>query len=143
MKRKLLNHINHRNAPLPEGPWLMYQKWEDLLCMHIPVNAQELMPHIPKELELDLYGGDAWISIFPFKVRNLQVRGLPRFPYIHEFLELNVRTYVKYKNVPGIYFFSLDAEKLIPVIGARIGTLPYYKAKMRKAEINEWTEYAS
>ncbi|MBF0753891.1 DUF2071 domain-containing protein [Jeotgalicoccus halotolerans] len=143
MKNKLLNYLNHRNAPLPKGPWMMYQRWENLLCMHIPADAAKLISHIPKELELDLYGGEAWISIFPFKVNKLQLRGLPRFPYFHEFLELNVRTYVKYKNVPGIYFFSLDAEKIMPVIGARLGTLPYYKAKMNAEEINGWTEYYS
>lgn len=143
MKRKLLKHRNHRNVPFPKGIWTMYQKWEDLLCVHIPVDERELLPHVPKELELDLYDGNAWISIFPFKVKNLQLRGLPRFPYIHKFLELNVRTYVKYKNISGIYFFSLDAEKIIPAIGARFGTLPYYKAKMKKTEINDWVEYKS
>lgn len=121
----------------------MYQKWENLLCLHIPVDAGELLPHVPNELELDLYDGDAWISIFPFKVKNLQFRGLPKPPYIHEFLELNVRTYVKYKNIPGIYFFSLDAAKILPVIGARLGTLPYYKAGMKTAEKNGWTDYYS
>lgn len=143
MKHKLLNYLNHRNAPLPKGPWTMYQKWENLLCMHIPLDAAELLPHVPKELELDLYDGEAWISIFPFKVKNLQFRGLPKPPYIHEFLELNVRTYVKYKDIPGIYFFSLDAAKIMPVLGARLGTLPYYKAKMKTSEINGWTEYYS
>lgn len=113
------------------------------MCLHIPIDAAELLPHVPKELELDLYDGDAWISIFPFKIKNLQFKGLPKPPYIHEFLELNVRTYVKYKNIPGIYFFSLDAAKIMPVIGARLGTLPYYKAKMKTSEINGWIEYYS
>ena len=143
MKHDLLNYLNHRNAPLPAGKWTMYQKWENLLCMHVPLEAAELLPYVPKELELDMYDGKAWISIFPFKVKNLQFRGLPKLPYIHKFLELNVRTYVKYKNIPGIYFFSLDAAKILPVLGARLGTLPYYKAKMKESDINGWTEYYS
>ncbi|WP_052749867.1 DUF2071 domain-containing protein [Salinicoccus halodurans] len=42
-----------------------------------------------------------------------------------------------------VYFFSLDAAKTIPVLGARLGTLPYFKAKMKKAEKAGWTHYSS
>ena len=143
MKQELMNFTEHRNAPFPNGPWTLYQRWENLLCMHIPVDPDELAPHVPKELELDIYDGYAWLSVFPFQVRDMQFRGLPTFPYFDDFLELNVRTYVRYKNIPGIYFFSLDAEKTIPVIGARMGTLPYYKARMKLAEKNGWIHYQS
>ncbi|MFC3418404.1 YqjF family protein [Salinicoccus hispanicus] len=143
MKQELLKYTEGRNAPLPEGPWSMYQRWEDLMCMHIPVEPEVLLPHVPDELELDIYDGSAWISIFSFNVRNMQLRGMPRFPYVHEFLELNVRTYVRYQNIPGIYFFSLDAAKVIPVIGARLGSLPYFKAGMKAAKRNEWTHFSS
>lgn len=139
----LLNYIEHRTAPLPDYPWTMYQKWEDLVCMHIPVDPEELLPHVPQELAVDLYDGQAWISIFPFHIRNLKLRNKPKFPYFHEFLELNVRTYVKHKGIPGVYFFSLDAEKIMPVLGARAVTLPYYKAKMKRKEKHGWMHYSS
>src|SRR5690625_5339622 len=90
---------------------MMYQKWEDLLSLHIPVDPEALRSHVPKELELDVYGGKAWISIFPFLIRDLRFRNMPRFPYFHKFLELNVRTYVKHKGIPGVYFFSLEDRK--------------------------------
>ena len=143
MKNRLLNYTEHRTAPLPRFPWMMYQRWEDLVCMHILVDPGELLPHIPRELDLDLYGGKAWISIFPFLIRNLGLRSMPRFPYFHKFLELNVRTYVKHKGIPGVYFFSLDAEKIMPVLGARTVTLPYYKAKMKREEKHGWVHYSS
>lgn len=140
---ELLRYTNHRTAPLPGCPWMMQQKWEDLLCLHIPVDAGELSPHIPAELELDLYGDKAWISIFPFQIRDLGLRGMPKFPYFHKFLELNVRTYVKHKGIPGVYFFSLDAEKVMPVLGAKTVTLPYYKAKMKRKVKHGWVHYSS
>lgn len=143
MKHELLNYLEHRTAPLPKGPWAMYQRWDDILCLHIPVDAEALSRYIPDGLSLDLYEGSAWVSIFPFKIKDLQFRGLPKPPYIHHFLELNVRTYVKHKNIPGIYFFSLDAEKSLPVLGARMGTLPYFKAKMRAKEKDGWIHYES
>ncbi len=139
----LLNYTGHRTAPLPAYPWMMYQKWEDLLSLHIPVDPEALRSHVPKELELDVYGGKAWISIFPFLIRDLRFRNMPRFPYFHKFLELNVRTYVKHKGIPGVYFFSLDAEKMVPVLGARSVTLPYHKAKMKRVEKHGWTHYSS
>ncbi|WP_186365468.1 YqjF family protein [Salinicoccus cyprini] len=143
MKQTLLDYTEGRNAPLPDGPWSMYQRWEDLMCMHIPVEPQALLPHVPEALELDIYDGYAWISIFSFNVRNMQLRGLPKFPYAHKFLELNVRTYVRHQNIPGIYFFSLDAAKIIPVIGARSGSLPYFKAGMKAAKKNGWIHFSS
>lgn len=121
----------------------MYQRWEDILVLHVPVDIEKLAPHVPNQLTLDSYQGKAWISIFPFYLRNIRFRGLPKFPYIHKFLELNVRTYVTYNDIPGVYFFSLDAEKLIPVLGARTATIPYYKSKMTRSQHDGWTLYSS
>jgi len=46
--------------------------------------------------------------------------------------ELNVRTYVHYNGVPGVWFFSLDAARLPAVFAARATFgLPYYWAQMR------------
>jgi hypothetical protein len=54
---------------------------------------------------------------------------LPPIPGFSEFNELNLRTYVVHEGKPGIWFFSLDASKVIPAIGARVlFGLPYYSA---------------
>jgi uncharacterized protein YqjF (DUF2071 family) len=66
-------------------------------------------------------------------------------PGLSETLELNVRTYVRHNGRPGVYFFSLDAEKLLVVLGARwFYHLPYYHAEMsmRMGE-GERIEYSS
>jgi uncharacterized protein YqjF (DUF2071 family) len=45
--------------------------------------------------------------------------------------ELNVRTYVHLDGVPGVWFFSLDAENAAAVLAARVGFhLPYFRARM-------------
>jgi uncharacterized protein YqjF (DUF2071 family) len=42
-----------------------------------------------------------------------------------------VRTYVVYNGMPGIWFFSLDASKLVAVLAARLFfMLPYYSANI-------------
>jgi uncharacterized protein YqjF (DUF2071 family) len=126
-----LNETKHRPFPLPKSPWILTQVWNDMLFLHYQIDPTLLRSYVPEELEIDLYEGKAWISIIPFKITKMRARGLPHFPYLHTYLELNVRTYVKYKGVPGIYFFSLDADKLLAVLGAQVGLgLPYKKAHM-------------
>jgi uncharacterized protein YqjF (DUF2071 family) len=41
---------------------------------------------------------------------NVALRGVPSLPWVSAFPELNVRTYVRVRERPGIYFFSLDAN---------------------------------
>ena len=44
--------------------------------------------------------------------------------------ELNLRTYVSHDGHSGVYFFSLDAQGILGVVGARLfHHLPYYYAR--------------
>src|SRR5699024_293247 len=54
----------------------------------------------------------------------------------------NVRTYVKFEGVGGAYFFSLDANKLAIVLGAKMLTLPYKNAKMRMMKGDQINYYS-
>ena len=114
-----------------ENSWLMTQAWKDVLFLHWPVSKEELRKHVPAELELDLYNDQAWISLVLFKVEGTRPRLMPSVPPVSNYLELNVRTYVKHGKKPGIYFFSLDASSDLVVSITRLGDfLPYMKAKM-------------
>jgi hypothetical protein len=42
----------------------------------------------------------------------------PALPLLSESHELNVRTYVHLGGVPGVWFFSLDANNRVAVLGA-------------------------
>jgi uncharacterized protein YqjF (DUF2071 family) len=66
---------------------------------------------------------------------------VPAVPVISHFAEINVRTYVTYEGIPGVYFFSLDAANLSAVLGARFAyALPYFHAsfvvRKKAAEIS-------
>jgi len=111
--------------------WAMLQRWEDLLFVHWEVSPELLKKHLPPGLELDLWGGNAWISIVSFKVSKTRLRYLPRIPYITPMLQVNVRTYVMKNGEKGVYFFTIDTNKLSAATGARLFTLPYFKAKMK------------
>jgi len=108
----------------------MTQTWSDLLFAHWPIEVAQLRPLVPNLLPIDLYEGSAWVSITPFRVTQIRGRFLPPIPPFASFHELNVRTYVKIENKPGVFFFSLDASSLAAVMGARaLYRLPYYHAR--------------
>ncbi len=65
-------------------------------------------------------------------------------PFHIDFLELNVRTYVKFGERRGVYFFSLDADHYPSVWGARtFYGLPYFRAKMSYENKNGVINYSS
>jgi uncharacterized protein YqjF (DUF2071 family) len=135
----------HRPWPLPTTPWVMTQRWNDLLFLHYAVAPAVLRSLVTEMLTLDLYDGSAWLSITPFFLDHLRPHGTPMFPLISRFPELNVRTYVTYQGKPGVYFFSLDAGNLSAVWGARVFyRLPYWKSSMKmKGRGSERIEYSS
>jgi uncharacterized protein len=110
----------------------MAQTWHDLLFAHWPLPPDVLRPLVPSQLPLDAYEGQCWLAVTPFHMSGVRPRGLPAIPGFSALPELNVRTYVKLENKPGVYFFSLDAGILSAVFAARsFYRLPYYYARMR------------
>lgn len=115
----------------PGGQPVMHQEWGKLLFMHWRVDESVLRPHIPDSLEIDTYGGSAWMAIAPFTMWD--IRAFPPFvpavPGLDSLHELNVRTYVHHDGEPGVWFFSLDTNSRAAVLGARtFFHLPYYHA---------------
>lgn len=144
MTQAIEKDVAHRPFPLPEGPWIMFQSWRELLFAHWPVPVEQLRPLVPSELVLEEFGGSAWIGLTPFRLTDLHARFLPPVPGLSEFPEMNLRTYVRVGDRPGIYFFSLDAASTLAVLGARIGyRLPYYRAGMRIDSRDGWVHYRS
>lgn len=121
----------HRPWPPPTGSWVMFQRWHDLLFAHWRVPANTLRPLVPDALPLDLFDGEAWLAVAPFRMSGVRLRGLPPVPGASRFPELNVRTYVRVGEKPGVYFFSLDATNPLAVAAARTGfRLPYHRSRM-------------
>jgi uncharacterized protein len=111
--------------------WL--QEWTDVLFVHVPVSPDELLRHVPRGLELDTYDGRAYISLVGFRLK-LRPAGLPFLPGLSSLLELNVRTYVRCHESPGIIFLRMYADHRVAVAAARLLTpLCYQPAKMRAA----------
>lgn len=140
----LLQQTDHRPIPLPSAPWIMVQQWHDLLFAHWALPPEQIRHVVPKELDLDLWNGQAYVAVAPFHMSGIRARWFLPVPTLSRFPELNVRTYVRYQDVPGVYFFSLDAGSLPAVWSARAGYgLPYFHAKMSVKTGPSQIEYAS
>jgi uncharacterized protein YqjF (DUF2071 family) len=133
--KTILQHTEHRPWPMPDRRWVMTQTIHDLLFAHWACDPGGLRKHVPAEFELDVFAGQAWIGIVPFWMTNVAARGMPALPGISTFPELNVRTYVRVEDKPGIYFFSLDAGSRVAVLAGRLLlNLPYHAASMTVAD---------
>jgi uncharacterized protein YqjF (DUF2071 family) len=122
----------------------MTQSWNDLLFAHWRVDALQLRRAVPDVFDLDLFDGEAWLGIVPFYMTNVGVRHMPSLPWLSAFPELNVRTYVRMAERPGVYFFSLDAGRRLAVAAARaLLNLPYYVAAMSAERRGDGVDYHS
>lgn len=135
---------DHRPWPVPRSPWIMAQRWEDLLFAHWPAPARSLRDRIPPQLSLDTFDDSAWLGITPFRMSGVRPRGLPALPGLSAFPEINVRTYVRAREKPGVFFFSLDAGNSIAVaLARRLFHLPYHHAAMSVESAGDGISYRS
>ena len=121
----------------------MEQGWYDLLFAHWTCSMQRIRDLVPPELEVDAYAGQAWVSIASFHLR-LRPRGLSAMGKFWYFPELNFRTYVRFREHGGIFFFSLDAGSLAAVLGARaFFCVPYFHSRMQIASEGSQVRFKS
>lgn len=123
-----------RTAPArcPDRRPLMYHKWRSLSFLHWALPPTAVRPLVPAGLELDLFGGQAYVGLVPFTMLGVRPAGLPAAPGLSGFHETNVRTYVHRRGRdPGVWFFSLDAANPVAVVLARaLFHLAYHNARM-------------
>jgi uncharacterized protein len=125
----------------PAGPPLgsrqiMSQWWRDVAFLHWPVEPRLLAPLLPRGVRPDEFEGAAWVGLIPFRMVGAGIgRGRP-VPHLGTFPETNVRVYsVDDRGHHGVTFLSLEAARLLVVLGARLGfNVPYQWASMRIRE---------
>ncbi len=112
--------VSHVVCPAPVKHPVMKQQWRDLAYIHWRYDPHEVQALLPDGIEVDTFDGSAWVGLIPFSMRNISFPFIPPVPYFGSFPEVNVRTYVKRNGVPGVWFFSLDVNRLIPAFFARL-----------------------
>lgn len=121
----------------PDEAHIMRQNWRDLLFVHWSYPRETIQATLPRGLTVDTFEGRAWVGIVPFFMRDVHPRFVPSVPFLSNFLELNVRTYVlDPEGRPGVWFYSLDCNNAVAVAAARVGFfLPYHEAEMSAEEL--------
>jgi len=124
------------------NPAAVRMTWANLLFLHWRVDPALMRPLIPPPLTLDLFDNAAWIGLVPFRMEHSSFRGFPPLPGLTNFFECNVRTYVTLRDKPGVWFFSLDAQTLLPVLGGRwLWSLPYIYSRFNVQRTASTTDY--
>ena len=119
-------------APRPVRRPLMYQSWSWLAFLHWSYPPAVVQRLLPAGLRVHDLEGRAWVGLTPFVLGDLRTPLFPAPPWCSRFPETNVRTYVVGPDGrEGLWFFSLDAARLEPVLVARSTyALPYMWSQM-------------
>ena len=143
-QRKVMDERDHRPWPLPDGPWIMGQTWEQLMFAHWRVPFEALREVVHPNIPLDTFDGSAWLGVTPFTVTGLHLHATPPPPLVSSFHEINVRTYSTIDGKPGVYFLSLDAASRMAVETARrVYRVPYFQAEIEVEQVGERRRYTS
>ena len=71
--------------------------WKNLVMANYVVDPAVLTPYLPNKTELDLFKGNAYVSLVGFMFMNTRVLGF-KIPFHVHFEEVNLRFYVRYND---------------------------------------------
>jgi uncharacterized protein YqjF (DUF2071 family) len=134
-----------RTPTAPVARPVFVQEWTRLTYLHWRYDPAVVAPFMPPGVEPDLCEGSTWVGLIPFHLRRVRVLGTPAVPYVSSFRETNVRLYgVDARGRRGVVFRSLDADRLLPVLAARLThRLPYCWSRMRLRRDGDELTYRS
>jgi uncharacterized protein YqjF (DUF2071 family) len=109
--------------------------WYHLAMLNFPADADSLQKHVPAGTELDLWQGQAYLSMVGFKFQDTRVWGLP-VPWHRNFEEVNLRTYVRRKDADGwrrgvVFIQEIVQRRMIAFVARRLYNENYVAMPMR------------
>lgn len=124
-----LSEAAQRRMLRTPGEPLFYASWDHAVMIHYEADPAALQSCVP--FELDLRDGRAFVSLVAFTLRRMRPRRGGRIGEwllkpiaTHEFL--NVRTYVRANEEPGIFFLvEWLSNRLSVPLGPPVFGLPY------------------
>ncbi|MCA5893337.1 DUF2071 domain-containing protein [Isoptericola sp. NEAU-Y5] len=103
------------------------QRWSAVTFLHWAFPPATIQRHLPAGLEVDVIDGAAWVSLTPLVMQDVRASVLPPVPGWSDFVEVNVRTYVRHgpSGTDGLWFFALLCPRVAMVAAMRVLGLPY------------------
>lgn len=115
----------------------MHQRWEEVTFLHWLYDPAAVQRLLPAGVDVDTFDGSAWVSLVPFRMEGLRLPVGPPLPF-GSFPEVNVRTYVRAGARRGVWFFSLDIDRVMPTVVARsLYRLPYCVGRVDHVRIGD------
>ena len=110
---------------------LLKQAWQKVTFVSWRYDRSVLQPMLPPGLVVDEHDGSAWVTLVLLRLAELRLPGAPAMPLLSSFAQTNLRTYVRGPgDVPGVWFFAVDAGRLWITAGARVLLgAPYFLAR--------------
>jgi uncharacterized protein YqjF (DUF2071 family) len=144
MSDQALHPITHA-APALATHAIMQQHWGTASFLHWRVPAETVAPLLPAGTRPDLFDGTTWVGLIAFRLSRFAILPGPPLPYIGTFPEINVRLYsTDAAGRRGVVFRSLEASRLLTVVGANVSLNVSYKwARMSIDELPDAVTYRS
>ncbi len=122
----------------------MLHRWDRISFLHWAYEPAAVQRLLPAGLEVETFDGRAWVGLIPFFMEVRPSWGW-RLPWLLEFPETNVRTYVRGPHGDtGVWFFSLDATRLAAVVTARSTyRVPYFWSQMTVERTERIMDYST
>jgi uncharacterized protein len=123
-------------APALPTRVILSQRWSRASFLHWRVEPSVVAPLLPPGTRPDEFDGSTWVGLIGFHMSEFAIRPGPPLPYVGTFPEINVRLYsVDDEGRRGVVFRSLEATRVLTVLGARLGlNVPYEWARMSMTE---------
>jgi uncharacterized protein YqjF (DUF2071 family) len=119
------------------------QAWLDLTFVHWALDPGVVAPLLPDGVRPDVLDGVTQVGLVAFRMRDVGIWRSPTIPYFGSFAETNVRLYtVDEAGRRGVFFLSLDATRLVPVLVARALGVPYLWSRMSVTAAGDDHAYA-
>ncbi|MCO8270083.1 DUF2071 domain-containing protein [Actinoplanes sp. TRM 88003] len=133
------------STPRPVRRPVLGQRWADLAFLHWAVDPAVVAPLLPAGTAPDTLDGVTYVGLIGFRMEGVGFLGGPGVPYLGTFAETNVRLYsVDARGRRAVVFRSLEAERLLPVLTARLSLrLPYMWARMRITRAGDVLTYST
>lgn len=118
-------------TPRPVRRTVFSQAWRDVTFAHWAYDPEVVAPLLPAGVAPDVLDGATQVGLVAFRMRGIGIGPSPGIPYFGSFAETNVRLYtVDERGHRGVFFLSLDATRLAPVLVARALGVPYSWSRM-------------
>lgn len=129
----LKQRLAAREMPLKRD--VMLHNWRNVLFMHWSVPAVEIQKRLPKNLFVDTYRDQAFVSLVSLYLKDVKFSLLKSFDGLN-FPGLHYRTYVyDEKGEPGIWFFSVEeGNRLGALAAAHVFSMPAVYSQLKLSE---------